>query len=591
LGLSWTIVLIFTSAFPAGAAEPEEPSLAEMAVVVGSSPEVFQAEQGTIPELEIAVDLPFDLRDATSTSLLMQSTQKIIEATEIEVPPGSHPLRLITLVEETLKMNLVLRGSRLDPEIAETEIDDRLAAFDPVGFAHVTVSKTNSPAVGFLATGQLPDTGDGGVGPTPTPVPITVGRSWSSYKGIGDTQTGEPGLGATQKFTSGLEATLQLIYGRSDTSTDFFQPFGANYNTDVVLDVVQPLLRGYGPTVNLAPVRIAYNDQRISEEYLRQITNEIIATAHNLYWGLVFARVNLAINQQSLALAADLLRENRIRFKYGDLIAVEVYEAEAGVKEREQKVIQAENELANGVDDIREILAANRNYENWEAPLVPVDPAIFHPVSVEENLSLMIALEKNPDIRIAKLSLKNSNENQILTRDAFKPQLDLFAQARESGLGRTWGESHDELTSGDYTSWKVGLEYSMPIKRRREKANMRAADLQTNQAKLSLDDMEQKVLYDHREAIRNIETLVRQVEASNATVRAESNRLEKQRISHEQGITTSHDLLNVQEDYAQAQVIEISAITQYYMALVELERIRGTLLDSLGFEFVKMGSE
>ena len=69
---------------------------------------------------------------------------------------------------------------------------------------------------------------------------------------------------------------------------------------------------------------------------------------------------------------------------------------------------------------------------------------------------------------------------------------------------------------------------------------------------------------------------------------AEGNRLEKQKISYEQGVTTSHDLLEVQEDYAQAQVQKIRAVVDYYLALIELERIRGTLLDTLGFEIVPM---
>lgn len=97
---------------------------------------------------------------------------------------------------------------------------------------------------------------------------------------------------------------------------------------------------------------------------------------------------------------------------------------------------------------------------------------------------------------------------------------------------------------------------------------------------------EQEVTYEHRAAVRNIETLRRQVEASMASVRAEKDRLEKQKISHEQGITTSHDLLEVQEAFAQAQKTEIGAIVEYYISLIELERVRGTLLENLGFELV-----
>jgi outer membrane protein TolC len=529
---------------------------------------------------DISGDLPFGISDATTASLLMQATQRIIEATQVDVPSGSRPLSLLEVVEQTLRNNLQIRSARLNPEIVGTQIDAEISVFDPVMFANASVSRNNNPSVGFLSTGNIDDAT--GVITTPE-----VRRTWNSYKGTG-TQDGLPGIGVTRRFVSGLETTASIDFNRTDSSVDFFQPFDQNYNTEAQLDIIQPLCRGYGPNVNLAPVRIAFNDRQISEENLRFLTQTIIANAHSFYWALVFSRVNLAINQQSLALAADLLRENRIRYKYGDLIAVEVFEAEAGVKEREQAVIAAENDLANRMDDVRELIHVDRTDPNWEIPLVPIEPAEFHPVEVDEDLSLALALDLNPEIRIASLDIRNAGENLLLAQDAFKPQLDLFARIRENGLGETWTESNDNLFSGDYTSWQLGLSFSMALKRRRELANIRAAELQRQQAQLSLNEIEQRVVYNHRQAIRTIESLSRQVLAAQASVRAERDRLEKQRIGHEQGVTTSHDLLEVQEDFAQAQVREVSAIVDYYFALIALEAIRGTLLDSLGFEFVRM---
>ncbi|MCA9450576.1 MAG: TolC family protein, partial [Candidatus Omnitrophica bacterium] len=382
---------------------------------------------------DITGELPFGISDATTASLLMQATQRIIEATQVEVPAGSRPLSLLEVVEQTLKNNLQIRSARLNPEIVGTRIDAEISVFDPVMFANATVSRNNNPSVGFLSTGDIS-------GATAIAVSPQVRRTWNTYKGTGSAE-GLPGVGVTRRFTSGLETTASLDYNRTDSSVGFFQPFDQNYNTEAQLDIIQPLCRGYGPRVNLAPVRIAYNDRQISDLNMRYLTQTIIANAHSYYWALVFSRINLAINQQSLALAADLLRENRIRYKYGDLIAVEVFEAEAGVKEREQAVIAAENDLANRMDDVRELLHVDRTDPNWEVPLIPIEPAEFHPVEIDEDLSLALALEFNPQIKISKLDIQNAGENLLLAQDAFKPQLDLFARIRENGLGETWSES------------------------------------------------------------------------------------------------------------------------------------------------------
>lgn len=528
------------------------------------------------PLVDPVVQLPFEIRDATSTSKLVMETQEIIDATQVAVPSGHRGIGVIDVVEYALNRNLKLEAARKDPLITATQIDVAQSEFDPNAFATVSVSKTNLPVAGFFGQGIGAATGA-----------AEVNRVWNSYRGLGSAN-GSPGLGVTQKFESGMEATLKVEANRSDTSVGFFQPFAQEYNTDISLDVVQPLLRGYGPYVNLANVRIAYNNRMISEEGLRQSVLDVIAASHAAYWELVFGRLTHAIAQQSLGLAADLLRENRIRYRYGDLVIVEVYEADAGVRAREQEVIQSQNQFENRMDVIRKLVNAQDAVADWELPLTPTDAAIYHPVTIDEETSLQLAFEQNPQLRQAEIAILNAREGKTIAYDAFRPRLDLFAGVSETGLGETIGESNSNLFSGDYTSWRVGINYNVALKRRKERANMRAADLQLGQAQTIYDDVKQSILYDHREAVRTINSLSRQVIAAKSRVIAEKNRLEKQRISYEQGVTTSHDLLEVQEDYAQAQVQEVRAIVDYYLALIELERIRGTLLDTLGFELVPM---
>ncbi len=577
------MILVFAFSPFKAEADPQAPISEEVQAISGQSDPFSKSARGeeevlNSPLVDPVVHLPFPIRDATSTARLIYDSQEVIEATNIVVPPNERGIGVINVVELTLDRNLRLEAARQDPLIVATQIDVEKATFDPNAFATFSISKQNRPVAGFFGGGIDSVTSN-----------AKVSRVWNSYRGSG-TENGDPGLGVTQRFTSGLEATIQLENNRTDTSVDFFQPFAQEYNTDVSLDVVQPLLRGYGPTVNLANIRIAYNNRLISDEGLRQSLLDTIATTHSAYWDLVFRRVALAVAQQSLALAADLLRENRIRYRYGDLVIVEVYEADAGVREREQQVIQSQNQYENGMDLIRELVNAQDAVEDWEKPLVPTDPAIFHPVDIDEEISLQLAFEKNPQIRQADLAIKNAREGKILACDAFRPQLDLFAGVSETGLGETNGESFDNLGSGDYTSWRVGFNYRVALKRRRERANIRAAKLEIQQAQTLYDDVHQSVLYDHREAVRNIRSLTRQVTASKSRVRAEKNRLEKQRISYDQGVTTSHDLLEVQEDYANAQVDVVRAIVDYYLSLIELERIRGTLLDTLGFEIVPMST-
>jgi outer membrane protein TolC len=549
------------------------------------------------PLIDPYVKLPIDIRDATSASHLMQHTQAIIDATIIIVPAGSRPLQLVDVVKETLQKNLALNAARLDPRIAALQVDSAWSQFDPTGFAQVSISTTNTPSAGFLS-------GDFGGGATIKKVQERFWGLGTSTKGSpipqqGFTEQSQPGqpsvsyppaLGVTRKLVTGTRATMLIRYDRQDGNIPIIHPLDQEYRTQGTFFLIHPLMRGSGCEVNLATVRIAYNNSRISEQTLRQISLSTLAAAHKAYWELVFARVDLAIKQQSLGLAADLLRENRIRYKYGDLIAVDVYEAEAGVKSRERDVIEAENNLDRAMDDIRELVALDRKRPDWLMPLTPIDPPVFMPIQIDEAVSQEVALAQNPDILSAKIQIANSHENQLLAADRFRPNLDLGLGVAESGLGETWGKDHKSLTTGEFTSWDARLSYARPLYRRKEKADLLASSYQISQANLNLKNTEQSVLYNHRTVVRNIQNLERYVEAAKASVRANQDRLEKQKISHEQGVTTSHDLLQVQEAYAQAQAAEVRSIVNYYLSFIELERVRGTLLDSLGFEFIPMAA-
>ncbi|NUN97588.1 MAG: TolC family protein [Candidatus Omnitrophica bacterium] len=593
--LAFVLCVVVPASF---SADPVDPSPAEVGAlssaatippsVAAISPSTVTSASATRPEaswptssgdtesplIDPFIKLPLHLHDATSTSQLMAQTQAIIDATTIHVPAGSRPVHLVDVVQETLAKNLTLMRERLSPLIENTNIEVAWAEFDPVGTAQISIGETRTPRAGFFS-GNI---GGGGA--------VTIAKVKENFFGLNSPTEGEPGLMVSRKLTTGTEASLGVGVNRQDSSVSFFQPFDQEYHVGGTFALIHPLMRGSGELVNLVQVRLNYNAKRISEIALRQLSLDVLKAAHEYYWNLVFARINLAITQQSLALAADLLRENRIRYKYGDLVIVEVLEAEAGVKLREKDVIQAENELENAMDRIRELVSLNRKLPDWQAPLVPVDPPVFQPVIVEPTLSLSVALQKSPRIQDAKVRLDNSREQQILAQDAYRPGLDLTGSVSESGLGENLNQSNSELSTFDYTSWNVGINFNMPLYRRAERAGILASNYSHRQAQLDLMNTEQEVTYEHRAAVRNIETLRRQVEASMASVRAEKDRLEKQKISHEQGITTSHDLLEVQEAFAQAQKTEIGAIVEYYISLIELERVRGTLLENLGFELV-----
>jgi len=74
------------------------------------------------------------------------------------------------------------------------------------------------------------------------------------------------------------------------------------------------------------------------------------------------------------------------------------------------------------------------------------------------------------------------------------------------------------------------------------------------------------------------------VEAASASRRAQEKNLDAERKRFENGMSTSFQVLQIQEDLTQAQSSEVQAVTNYRTNLVEFYRTTGRLLEQRSIE-------
>ena len=83
-------------------------------------------------------------------------------------------------------------------------------------------------------------------------------------------------LGVEKGFSLGTQ--LGLTFNSNSQNTNSLRSAYNPYNTSVLgLNLVQPLLRGFGPSVNRRFIRIARNNQQVSELVFRQQVIETVA--------------------------------------------------------------------------------------------------------------------------------------------------------------------------------------------------------------------------------------------------------------------------------------------------------------------------
>jgi outer membrane protein TolC len=93
---------------------------------------------------------------------------------------------------------------------------------------------------------------------------------------------------------------------------------------------------------------------------------------------------------------------------------------------------------------------------------------------------------------------------------------------------------------------------------------------------------EQTVRVEVRQAARNVESGVKRVAAARKNVELQQEKLEAEQKKFENGMSTSFEVLTFQNDLADAELALIRAGLDYVTAQTELERAKGTLLESRG---------
>jgi len=344
------------------------------------------------------------------------------------------------------------------------------------------------------------------------------------------------------------------------------------------LTLTQPLLKNFGVDVNRVQIKIAQNERAISLDRFRQKTMDVVTQVQTAYWELVFALENLKVQERSLRLARELAELNRARVRAGVAAPVEITQAEAEVAAREGDVIVAEKGVRDAEDRLKVVLNLPKEGE-WGGIILPADPASFSPVTLDLPQVVTDALRKRPEYQAAKVDLGNRELTLRFARNQLLPDLSFQASVGLNGLGGNYEEDTDKLGSGDFYTASAGIVLTIPLGNRAARAEFLKAQLEEEQAKVSLRNLELQITAEVREAVRRVEADTKRVDATKAArvLAEEQLRIEQKRL--EAGVSTTFEVLRFQRDLAAAQANEVKVLTDYNKSLATLDRVRGVVLE------------
>jgi len=425
-----------------------------------------------------------------------------------------------------------------------------------------------------------------------------------------DSHTATWDFGYQQGFHSGTNLSVGFNNTRGTASPlSIYQAFTTQFNSNFRAQITQHLLQGFGFAANTRFIQIAKNDRELSDVAFRLQITTTVDQIENMYWDLVFAYENVRVQQEQLAFAQKTLSDNQKQVEIGTLAPIEVVRAQSTVASNQQTLTVALTNL-----QLQQLLMKNALSRTLvdpvlaDAEVIPTStmelPAQEPVVPIQDLVN--DALAHRPELAESRINLSNTAISNKAIRSALLPTLDAFAYYQGAGLGgdlntayicktdpkqcapgqinptTSYSGAVGQLFDSTAPDKGVGLQLTIPLRNRGAQSIQVRGELEYRQSQLLLQQTENKV----RIEVRNAQFGVQQNRASVASAQAAVD-LARQSLDAEQkkyalGASTSTLVLQNQALLTQAEVTLVSAKAAYEKAEIELDRAIGLLLDHAG---------
>ena len=422
--------------------------------------------------------------------------------------------------------------------------------------------------------------------------------SYGTNNVVGDIMNASAGL--QQGFSSG--ATAALTFDNSRNTTNSIQ---SNYSPYVAssmsLSVTQPLLRGFGRSLNRRFIRIAANQEKIAELLFKQQLVSTVYGVTRLYIDLATLREDVQVKQLDLDQAEWLKREVDARVQEGVLPPIEQTRANAGVLAAQQDLINA-RALEEEQEAIFKSILFRQGLGDAEvrnARVVPTDSLELPRKADDLDAGKLVAqaLVERPDLLQADLQAENTRISLEGSRNAVKPQLDLVAFAENTGLAGDrspvavnpdtsflggYGTALGQVFRRNYPLYGAGLQLNLPLRNRTAQADAARDEIASRQAEVRREQFRNQARLEVEDAVISVRRAQASYEAAAESARLQAESFEAEKARFEEGLSTAYSVGQFQSVLSQARLTELAARGSYAKAKAVLLRATGTILEANG---------
>ena len=418
-------------------------------------------------------------------------------------------------------------------------------------------------------------------------------------------------------FSKSTASGAQFSIFSNSTYTDRInpdRPISHDWQTDISLGVVQPLLQGAGTTYNRIAgphhpnsqtnnlgnpqfdgVMLARINTDISLTNFEIGVRNLLTDVENTYLELYFAYRNLEARRIGRDSALATWRTIHAKYCAG---------SKGGEAEKEYQAREQYHQFKAEVESALSDLFKAENRLRYIMGLSATDGRLIRPKDEPTAAKLTFdwcqvhaeALARSPELRRRKWNIKSDELQLVAMKNLLLPRLDAIAQYRFNGIGEdlistregsgqvVGGNAFDQMVDGQFQEWEMGLRFSMPIGFRRELAGVRNRQLKIAQDRALLQDGELELSHQLTDAVRDLDTQYTLMQTNFNRLIASQKQVEAIDAAYQAGAAdvTFDVLLNAQRRRSDAEAGYYRALVDYNKAIAQVHIRKGSMMEYNG---------
>ena len=430
---------------------------------------------------------------------------------------------------------------------------------------------------------------------------------------LGATQITQNTTTADFLYTQGFHwgTNMSVAFNNSRLTTN--QPtisLSPELTSNFKFQLTQPLLQGFGKLTNTRFIEIAKNNRHIADTSFRLQVITTVDQIENIYWDLVYAYENVKVQRDNLAFAQRTLSDTERQVRAGVVAVLQLASAQSAVATDQQSLILAETNL-----ELQQLLMKNAVSRTLVDPTLAeaqVIPTSTMEVPKDEQIPpaaelISEGISHRQELAQSRIDLETRELNTRTVANGLLPTVDAFAYYGGSGLGGDqnpanvcppagekqpfgchaagsipstgYGTTLNQLVNSTAPDRGFGGTLNVPLRNRVAQANQIRSELEYRQAQMRLQQLENQVRIEVRNAQFTLQQNRAAVTGAQAAVDFAQQSLVAEQKKPTAGISTPALVLQNESLLTTAQSNLISAMAAYEKARLELDRSTGLLLE------------